>query len=135
MRCEMAVNNIMNKTGIQQVNGKPNYFTPTYVLGIRNGRNITVSDMLGQLQYTIKFIRYNFDVDQTKYKETIEFLKICQLVLQNKSDRKPKKQIMKFVIDVFHEIENMHAANDELKKENDMIADALEVIVDFFVKE
>lgn len=135
MRCETAVNQIMNKMGVQYINDRPNYFTPTHVLGIRNGRNISVSDMLGQLQYTIKFIRYNFDVDQTKYKETIEFLKICQLVLQNKSNRKPKKQIMKFVIDVFHEIENMHAANDELKKENDMIADALEVIVDFFVKE
>lgn len=127
--------NLFDNCGIQKVNVMPDRFTPTYVLGEVNNQSITVSDMLDQIKYTVRFIKANFNVDQEKYKETLVFLNLCQLRLQNQSTRQPTKQMAHFVVAVFHEIKDAHAKNDDMKRENEKISIALDMLIDKFIYE
>ena len=47
----------------------PDKFTPNFVLAVRNGRNITVSDMLSTIEWAVKFIKAHFNVNQNRYAE------------------------------------------------------------------
>lgn len=132
MKYNVNLQNLANKVGIQRMYNVPQRYIPTYVLYESNGRNITVSDMLKQIEYTVRFIKNNFNVDQQKYKETLEFLKMCELRFQNKSPGKPRKSMAHFAVDVFHEIQDLHANNEAIKKKNEDIAMILDLLIDMF---
>lgn len=121
---------VFQKTGMQQIDNIPKYFVPTYVLGVRNGQSITVADMLNAIEYAIRFIKANFDVDQEKYAETLKFLKVSQAFFENKRTKPSKKKTLHFVVDVFHEMQDMRAVNDEQKKVNEEISLALDLLID-----
>jgi len=91
--------------------------------------------MLNQIEYAVRFIRANFDIDQNKYKETLEFLKMCKLIFQNKSPGKPNKSMAHFVVEVFHEIQDLHAKNEAMRKENEKIALALDLLIEKFARD
>lgn len=126
---------IFQKTGIQRIDNMPKFFTPTFVLGVRNGKTVTVADMLNAIVYAIRFIKANFDVDQEKYAETLKFLKARKDFFENKQPKESKKETLHFVVDVFHEMEDMHAVNDDQKKVNEEIALALDLLIDIHTKE
>lgn len=108
----------------------PNFFTSTYVLGTRNGQSITVADMLEAISRAVRFIKAHFDVNQEKYKLTLEVLKLCQRKLLNQPARKPYKREWHSLIDAIHEMEDMCARNDTDRKENERIALALSLLID-----
>ena len=126
---------VFKKTGMQRIENMPRYFVPTYVLGVRNGHSITVADMLNAIEYAIRFIKANFDVDQEKYAETLKFLKASKALFENKRTKISKKETLHFVVDVFHEMEDMNAVNDEQKKVNEEIALVLDLLIDIHAKE
>lgn len=126
---------VFNRMGIQQISNMPKFFTPTFVLGVRNGRPITVADMLNAIVYAIRFIKANFDVDQEKYAETLKFLKVSKAFFENKRTRPSKKKILHFVVDVFHEMQDMGTVNDEQKKVNEEISLVLDLLIEMYAKE
>lgn len=126
---------VYNRIGIQQISNMPKFFTPTFVLGVRNGRSITVADMLNAIVYAIRFIKANFDVNQEKYAETLKFLKATKAIFENKQSKTVRKQTLHFVVDVFHEMEDLRAVNEEQKKMNEEIALALDLLIDMYAKE
>lgn len=133
MKYNVNLQNLAKGTGIQKVYNRPQRYVPTYVLCEVNGRNITVSDMLEQIKRAVQFIKENFDVDQQKYKEALDFLKICKRIFQNESPSKPRKSMAHFAVEVFHEIRDMHANNEIMKAENERMAIALDLLIDMFV--
>lgn len=126
---------IFNRAGIQGISNVPNFFTPTFVIGVRNGKTITVADMLNAIEDAMRFIKANFDVDQEKYAETLKFLKATKAIFENKQSKTVKKETLHFVVDVFHEKEDMYAVNSEKKKENEKISLALDLLIDMYIKE
>lgn len=129
MRFNSKLNGLTIKSGIQ-VQNIPKTYTPTYVLGSRNGQPITVADTLKAIEYAIAFIKANFDVNQEKYSSAIKVLKTIQSILQNRRTSKLGKEEMKLLVDMIHEIEDMRAKNDASKKENEEIALALDLLID-----
>lgn len=96
-----------------------------------NGKeNMTVSQMLKSTAYLIRFIKDNFDVDENRYSVTIIFLKSVQLVLNNGSADKPTKEDAHIIIDVMHEIADIHAKSEGEKKLNEEIAAALSLLIE-----
>ncbi len=96
-----------------------------------NGKdNLTVSQMLKSAEYLIKFIKDNFDVDENRYSVTIIFLKSVQLVLNNGSADKPTKEDAHIIINVMHEIADIHARNESEKKLNEEIAVSLNLLIE-----
>ena len=96
-----------------------------------NGKdNLTVSQMLKSAAYLIKFIKDNFDVDEYQYSITIIFLKSVQLVLNNVSADKPTKEDAHIIVDVIHEIEDIHAKSENEKKLNEQIAVSLNCLIE-----
>ena len=132
MKCKIDTENFAKKIGFEKINEFPEHFTPTFVLAVANGHSITVSEMLKQIEYAIRFIKANFDVDQKKYSETLKFLKLCELRFQNHSSSKPKKNMLHFAVEVFHEIQDMHAKDEKTKKENENISLFLDILIDMF---
>lgn len=126
---------VFQKTGIRRIDNMPKYFMPTFVLGVRNGHHITVADMLKVIEYAIRFIKANFDVDQKKYAETLKFLKASKALFENKRTKASKKETLHFVVDVFHEMEDMNAVNDEQKKVNEEIALVLDLLIEMYAQE
>ena len=126
---------VFQKTGIRRIDNMPKYFMPTFVLGVRNGHPITVADMLKVIEYAIRFIKANFDVDQKKYAETLKFLKASKALFENKRTKASKKETLHFVVDVFHEMEDMNAVNDEQKKVNEEIALVLDLLIEMYAQE
>lgn len=126
---------VFQKTGMQRIDNMPKCFVSTYVLGVRNGQSITVADMLNAIEYAIRFIKENFDVDQEKYAETLNFLKVSKACFENKRTRPTKKKILHFVVDVFHEMQDMSAANDEQKKVNEEISLVLDLLIEMYARE
>ena len=76
------------------------------------------------------FIKDNFDVDENRYSVTIIFLKSVQLVLNNGSADKPTKEDAHIIIDVIHEIADIHARNESEKKLNEEIAVSLNLLIE-----
>ena len=100
------------------------------VLATNGKENLTVSQMLKSAEYLIKFIKDNFDVDEERYSITIIFLKSVQLVLNNGSADKPTKEDAHIIIDVMHEIADIHAKSEGEKKLNEEIAAALSLLIE-----
>ena len=134
MKCNLNLNDFMRESGIQLFN-IPKMFTPNYVLAVRNERNITVSDMINTIETAIRFIKANFNVNQEKYAETLKFLKICRFRFENKPTKQPKKKAAHFVVDVFHEMQDMIASNDEEKRRNENFFMQLDLLIDMFIHE
>lgn len=134
MKCNLNLNDFMKESGFQRFN-MPKVFTPTCVLAVRNEKNITVSDMISTIERAVKFIKANFDVNQEKYAVTLKFLEICRLRFANKQTRQPKKKAAHFVVDVFHEMQDMVALNDEEKRKNEDYFMKLDFLIDMFIKE
>lgn len=132
---DKEINAIMKQAGIQQIYNAPTKYTPTYVLGVHKGRPVTVSEMLKHIGYLIRYIKAHYNVNQEEYKETISFLSLCELRLQNQSVKKPKNRAMHFAVKVFHEIQDHCAANEAIRRENENIALALDVVIDLLIKE
>lgn len=98
---------------------------------VTNGKgNITVSQLLKSAEYFIRFIKDNFDVNEYRYSISIIYLKSVQFVLNNVRADKPNKKDAYIIIDVMHEIADIHAQNDNEKKLNKKIAAALNCLVE-----
>lgn len=121
--------------GIYHIGNTPARFEATTKLGMRNGQWITVSDMLKAIEYAIRVIGATFDVDQQKYKEALSVLKFFRLRFLNQSAREPRKEALHYLVDVVHEIEDLRAIDDKMKKENEKIALALDMLIDSFIHE
>ena len=76
------------------------------------------------------FIKDNFDVDEDRYLVTLIYLKSVQLVLNNGSADKPTKEDAHIIIDVMHEIADIHAKNESEKKLNEEIAVSLNLLIE-----
>ncbi len=133
MKCNVHLQNLVNKAGIQRIYKPAKRYMPTTVLCEANGCDITVSDVLEQIEYTVRFIKGNFNVDQQKYKETLDFLRMCKRIFQNESSGKPRKSMAHSTVEVIHEIQDMHAQNKIMKAENENIAITLDLLIDMFV--
>lgn len=91
---QKSTHDLMEKIGIRELfavtHGKLQGST---VLATNGKEKLTVSQMLKSVEYLIKFIKDNFDVDEEQYSVTIIFLKFVQLVLNNGSANKPTKKM------------------------------------------
>ena len=128
---QKSVQDLMEKIGIKELFTVPHGKLRGSTALATNGKdNLTVSQMLKSAEYLIKFIKDNFDVDEDQYSITIIFLKSVQLVLNNGSADKPTKEDAHIIIDVMHEIADIHAKSEGEKKLNEEIAVALNLLIE-----
>ena len=128
---QKSVQDIMEKIGIRELFAVPHgKLQGSTVLATNGKENMTVSQMLKSTAYLIRFIKDNFDVDENRYSVTIIFLKSVQLVLNNGSADKPTKEDAHIIIDVMHEIADIHAKSEGEKKLNEEIAAALNLLIE-----
>ena len=128
---QKSVQDLMKKIGIKELFTVPHgKLQGSTVLATNGKENMTVSQMLKLTAYLIKFIKDNFDVDENRYSVTIIFLKSVQLVLNNGSADKPTKEDAHIIIDVMHEIADIHAKSEGEKKLNEEIAAALNFLIE-----
>ena len=128
---QKSVQELMKKIGIKELFTVPHEKLQGSTVLATNGKdNLTVSQMLKSAEYLIKFIKDNFDVDEDRYSITIIFLKSVQLVLNNGSADKPTKEDAHIIIDVMHEIADIHAKSEGEKKLNEEIAVALNLLIE-----
>lgn len=128
---QKSVQDLMKKIGIKELFTVPHGKLQGSTVFATNGKdNLTVSQMLKSAEYLIKFIKDNFDVDENRYSVTIIFLKSVQLVLNNGSADKPTKEDAHIIIDVMHEIADIHAKSEGEKKLNEEIAVALNLLIE-----
>ena len=128
---QKSVQHLMEKIGIRELFAVPHgKLQGSTVLATNGKENMTVSQMLKSTAYLIRFIKDNFDVDENRYSVTIIFLKSVQLVLNNGSADKPTKEDAHIIIDVMHEIANIHAKSEGEKKLNEEIAVALNLLIE-----
>ena len=128
---QKSVQELMKKIGIKELFTVPHgKLQGSTVLATNGKENMTVSQMLKLTAYLIKFIKDNFDVDENRYSVTIIFLKSVQLVLNNGSADKPTKEDAHIIIDVMHEIADIHAKSEGEKKLNEEIAVALNLLIE-----
>lgn len=122
---------LMEKIGIKELFEIPHGKLHGSTILATNGKEyLTVSQMLKSAEYLIKFIRDNFDVDEYQYSITIIYLKSVQLVLNNGHADKPTKEDAHIIIDVIHEIADIHAKNESEKKLNKEIAVSLNCLIE-----
>ena len=128
---QKSVQHLMEKIGIRELFAVPHgKLQGSTVLATNGKENMTVSQMLKSTAYLIRFIKDNFDVDENRYSVTIIFLKSVQLVLNNGSADKPTKEDAHIIIDVMHEIADIHAKSEGEKKLNEEIAVALNLLIE-----
>ena len=128
---QKSVQDLMKKIGIKELFTVPHgKLQGSTVLATNGKENMTVSQMLKSAAYLIKFIKDNFGVDESRYSVTIIFLKSVQLVLNNGSADKPTKEDAHIIIDVMHEIADIHAKSEGEKKLNEEIAVALNLLIE-----
>lgn len=128
---QKSAQDLMGKIGIKELFTVPHGKLQGSTVLATNGKdNLTVSQMLKSAEYLIKFIKDNFDVDEDRYSITIIFLKSVQLVLNNGSADKPTKEDAHIIIDVMHEIADIHAKSEGEKKLNEEIAVALNLLIE-----
>ncbi len=128
---QKSVQDIMEKIGIRELFAVPHgKLQGSTVLATNGKENMTVSQMLKSTAYLIRFIKDNFDVVENRYSVTIIFLKSVQLVLNNGSADKPTKEDAHIIIDVMHEIADIHAKSEGEKKLNEEIAAALSLLIE-----
>ena len=128
---QKSVQHLMEKIGIRELFAVPHgKLQGSTVLATNGKENMTVSQMLMSAAYLIKLIKDNYDVDENRYSVTIIFLKSVQLVLNNGSADKPTKEDAHIIIDVMHEIADIHAKSKGEKKLNEEIAVALNLLIE-----
>ena len=128
---QKSVQHLMEKIGIRELFAVPHgKLQGSTVLATNGKENMTVSQMLMSAAYLIKLIKDNYDVDENRYSVTIIFLKSVQLVLNNGSADKPTKEDAHIIIDVMHEIADIHAKSEGEKKLNEEIAVALNLLIE-----
>lgn len=128
---QKSVQHLMEKIGIRELFAVPHgKLQGSTVLATNGKENMKVSQMLKSAAYLIKFIKDNFDVDENRYSVTIIFLKSVQLVLNNGSADKPTKEDAHIIIDVMHEIADIHAKSEGERKLNEEIAVALNLLIE-----
>lgn len=128
---QKSVQHLMEKIGIRELFAVPHgKLQGSTVLATNGKENMTVSQMLMSAAYLIKLIKDNYDVDENRYSVTIIFLKSVQLVLNNGSADKPTKEDAHIIIDVMHEIADIHAESEGEKKLNEEIAVALNLLIE-----
>ena len=128
---QKSVQHLMEKIGIRELFAVPHgKLQGSTVLATNGKENMKVSQMLKSAAYLIKFIKDNFGVDENRYSVTIIFLKSVQLVLNNGSADKPTKEDAHIIIDVMHEIADIHAKSEGEKKLNEEIAVALNLLIE-----
>ena len=122
---------LMEKIGIKELFNIPHgKLQGSTVLATNGKENLTVSQLMNASTYFIKYIKDNFDVDEYKYSITIIYLKSVRLVLNNRNAEKPTKEDAHIIIDVLHEIADIHAKSDNEKKLNEEIAVALNCLIE-----
>lgn len=119
--------------GIDEIyNLQPGRFTSTTVLATRGDQKVTVSDILKTAGYLHDFIKMNFDITDTRYSQTLFFLKTINLVFNNQHTKKPTVECMHYAVDVFHEIADMQATCQNELRANAKIALTLNAMIDMF---
>ncbi len=108
--------------------------TSTTVIGEYENQKITVSQMLSIAAYCTKFIKDHFNVNERKYSDAIIALKTLELRLNNQNTNKLTTEQLKCVVDVIHEIADLHSQSDFSKQENEKIAFKLKALIDFYDK-
>lgn len=104
------------------------------ILGEVDGRRISVSQMLTAAENSFKFIKNHFNVDEKPYSYAIIVLKLMRMRLLSQNVDRPTKEQLKCLVDVFHEIEDQNAQTDIAKKQNEIIANDLKMIIEFFYR-
>ena len=122
---------LMEKIGIKELFNIPyGKLQGSTVLATNGKEYLTVSQLMKSASYFVKFIKDNFDVNEYKYSTAIIFLKSVQLVLNNRSADKPTKEDAHIIIDVMHEIADIHATSDNEKRLNEEIAASLNCLIE-----
>lgn len=125
------VEEIIKKIGIKELFDIPHGRLQGSTVLATNGKEyLTVSQLMNATKYLIKFIRSTFDTDEYKYSITIIFLESVQLVLNNGNANKPTEEDAHIIIDVMHEIADLHAKSEGEKKLNEEIAVSLNFLVE-----
>ena len=97
-------------------------------------QKIRVSQMLTATKNSLKFIKKHFNVIEEPYSAAIIVLNLMQMRLLNQNVGRPTKEQLKCLVDVFHEINDLNAKTDNEKKQNEMIANDLKMIIEFFYR-
>lgn len=97
-------------------------------------QKIRVSQMLTAAENSLKFIKNHFNVKDKPYSVAIIVLNLMQMRLLNQNVGRPTKEQLKCLVDVFHEIEDQNAQTDIAKKQNEIIANDLKMIIEFFYR-
>lgn len=97
-------------------------------------QKIRVSQMLTAAENSLKFIKNHFNVKEKPYSVAIIVLNLMQMRLLNQNVGRPTKEQLKCLVDVFHEIEDQNAQTDIAKKQNEIIANDLKMIIEFFYR-
>lgn len=107
-------------------------FKPDTVIATVKSQPFTVANMLKAITYYLDFIKSTFDCNLDKYSQTLTFLKTINLILNNVNKKRPEitKEMLHFVVDVFHEISDIQA-NDATKRTNAQMSLALNLLIDF----
>jgi hypothetical protein len=122
---------IMRKIGIKELLVLPHGRLSGNTIIATNGReNLTVSQLLKTITYLLKFIKDHFNVYEYKYSITIVFLDSLQLVLNNNNAKRPNKEQAHIIIDVIHEIADIHAKSDNDKKFNAEMAVEFDCLIE-----
>lgn len=95
-----------------------------------SAKMMTVADALKTAGYILDFIKANFDIREKKYSETLIFVKTVILALHNQTVMRPSKERMHYVVDVMHEIADMHETSPEACRDNAQIAFQLNTMID-----
>ena len=122
---------LMEKIGVKELFDIPHgKLQGSTVLATNGKENLTVSQLLKSVVYLIEFIKNHFDVDEYRYSVTLIYFKSIQLVLNNRRANKPTKEDAHIIIDVIHEIADIHAKSESEKKLNEEIAVALNCLIE-----
>lgn len=111
------------------------HYASTTILATRGEQKITVSDVLKAAGYLNDFIKANFDITDTKYSETLLFLKTINLLFNNQHVKKPSKERMHYAVDVIHEVTDLQATCSTERRANARIALTLNAMIDMFGRE
>lgn len=107
-------------------------FTGTTVIAVKNGHNVTVSEILNAAGFLKNFIESNFDVKDKKYAETLLLLKTLNYFFLNLHTDIPKKEQLHYAVDVIHEVEDKQTNSPDRWRINAEIAASLNVMIDLF---
>lgn len=123
----------IRKFGIDEIyTAHPGRFYATKTVATCGAQKITVSDILKTAGYLSDFIKAHFDVTDTKYSETLFFLKTINLAFNNLRTKKPTTECMHYAVDVIHEITDMQATCPAERRANAKIALTLNAMIDLF---